>query len=89
MKLSRLSQLLLSTGLLATQIGAHAADAYYRFPAIRGDAVVFTAEGDLWKTGAQGGAAQRLTTHAAAETNAAISHDGRWVAFTGDRKSVV
>ncbi|MDR7052135.1 tricorn protease [Duganella sp. 3397] len=83
MNLSRLSLCLLSVGLLAAHISSHAAEAYYRFPAIRGDAVVFTAEGDLWKTGAQGGAAQRLTTHAAAETNAAISHDGRWVAFTG------
>jgi tricorn protease len=71
--------LLLSAGLLNV---AHAADAYYRFPAIRGDAVVFTAEGDLWRTGAHGGPAQRLTTHPAAETNAAISHDGRWIAFS-------
>jgi len=84
MNLSRLSQLLLSAGLLAAAIpAAHAADAYYRFPAIRGDAVVFTAEGDLWKANVQGGPAQRLTTHPAAETNAAISHDGQQVAFTG------
>ncbi|HWW71810.1 MAG TPA: peptidase S41, partial [Duganella sp.] len=72
---------LMSAGLLAGQ-AAFAADAYYRFPAIRGDAVVFTAEGDLWKTGAQGGQAQRLTTHPAAETNAAISYDGLWIAFS-------
>jgi tricorn protease len=71
--------MLLSAGVLSS---AQAADAYYRYPAIRGDAVVFTAEGDLWKTGAHGGQAQRLTTHPSAETNAAISHDGRWVAFS-------
>jgi tricorn protease len=74
---------LLACALLA--ISAHVAaapNAYLRFPAIRGDVVVFTAEGDLWKTGAAGGAAQRLTTHAAAETNAAISHDGKWIAFS-------
>jgi tricorn protease len=65
-----------------TAAAAQAADAYYRFPAIRGDAVVFTAEGDLWKTGAQGGPAQRLTTHPAAETNAAMSYDGKWIAFS-------
>jgi len=76
-----LALILMSAGLLAGQ-AAFAADAYYRFPAIRGDAVVFTAEGDLWKTGAQGGQAQRLTTHPAAETNAAISYDGRWIAFS-------
>ena len=80
MNLSRpLALLLLSAGLLST---VHAADAYYRYPAIRGDAVVFTAEGDLWKTSVHGGQAQRLTTHPSAETNAAISHDGRWVAFS-------
>ena len=42
-----------------------------------------SAEGDLWRTAAQGGPAQRLTTHAAAETHAAISPDGKWVAFAG------
>ncbi|MYM65247.1 PDZ domain-containing protein [Pseudoduganella sp. FT55W] len=71
--------MLMSAGLLSS---AMAAEAYYRYPAIRGDNVVFTAEGDLWKTSAHGGAAQRLTTHPAAETNAAISRDGKWVAFS-------
>lgn len=55
---------------------------YYRTPAIRGDTVVFTAEGDLWKVGAEGGTASRLTTHPSLETNPAISPDGKWVAFT-------
>jgi tricorn protease len=36
----------------------------------------------LWKTGAHGGKAQRLTTHPASETHAAISHDGKFVAFS-------
>lgn len=78
-----LVRLLFAAGLLGTAVHAAAADPYLRYPAIRGDSVVFTAEGDLWRTGSQGGPAQRLTTHAAAETNAAISPDGRWVAFTG------
>ncbi|MES2129300.1 MAG: S41 family peptidase [Pseudomonadota bacterium] len=73
---------MLAAGLLGASASA-LADAYFRFPAIRGDTVVFTAEGDLWKTSATGGMAQRLTTHAAAETNAALSHDGKWIAFTG------
>ncbi|MDI1248645.1 MAG: hypothetical protein PSV13_07145, partial [Lacunisphaera sp.] len=55
---------------------------YYRFPAIHGDSIVFTAEGDLWRAPAAGGPAQRLTTHPGLESNAAISPDGRWVAFS-------
>ncbi|MDB5793197.1 MAG: peptidase [Massilia sp.] len=64
-------------------IGNHAAaaDPYFRFPAVRGDTVVFTAEGDLWRTTTAGGKATRLTTHPSAETHAAISHDGKLVAF--------
>lgn len=65
---------------------AHAADAgtlgYYRFPSVRGNTVVFTAEGDLWKVGLEGGVAQRLTSHLGEESRAAISPDGRWVAFS-------
>lgn len=55
---------------------------YLRWPAIHGDTVVFTAEGDLWSVAATGGAARRLTTHAAEESRAAISPDGRWLAFS-------
>ncbi|MBX3120468.1 MAG: PD40 domain-containing protein [Fimbriimonadaceae bacterium] len=55
---------------------------YYRFPTIHGDTVVFTSEGDLWRVSASGGMAQRLTTHLNAETSAAISPDGKLVAFS-------
>lgn len=55
---------------------------YYRFPSIHGDSVVFSAEGDLWWTGRQGGIANRLTTHPAEETHPAISPDGRTLAFS-------
>lgn len=55
---------------------------YLRWPSVHGDTVVFTAEGDLWSVAAGGGAARRLTTHAAAESRAAISPDGRWLAFS-------
>ena len=55
---------------------------YYRNPAIHGDTVVFTAEGDLWKVSTKGGIAQRLTTHPGMENHPAISPDGKWVAFS-------
>ncbi len=57
---------------------------YYRFPAIHGDLVIFTAEGDLWTAGVQGGAAHRLTSHPGMEAHAAISPDGRTVAFSAE-----
>ncbi|MCY7389665.1 MAG: PDZ domain-containing protein, partial [Burkholderiales bacterium] len=66
----------------ATLATGHAAEGYYRQPAISNDSIVFVAEGDLWRTALVGGAAQRLTTNLAAESSPAISHDGKWIAFT-------
>ena len=40
---------LLSLTLLAASASALATQGYYRSPAIHGDTIVFTAEGDLWK----------------------------------------
>ncbi|MET0981736.1 MAG: PDZ domain-containing protein, partial [Telluria sp.] len=71
--------LALSLALIGGQ--AAAVDPYFRFPAVRGDTIVFTAEGDLWRTTTSGGEATRLTTHPSSETHAAISQDGKSVAF--------
>jgi tricorn protease-like protein len=49
---------------------------YYRFPAIRGSTLVFTAEGDLWTVGTEGGIARRITSHPGVESYASISPDG-------------
>jgi tricorn protease len=57
---------------------------YFRYPAIHNETVVFTAEGDLWRGSIEGGVAQRLTTHPATEAFAAISPDGKLVAFTAE-----
>ena len=76
---------LLAIWLLLT--GALLADGpagYYRYPAIHGSTIVFTAEGDLWKVGIQGGLAQRLTSHPGTEAYAALSPDGATVAFTAE-----
>jgi tricorn protease len=67
----------------AGAVPAFAADSgYFRFPALAGDQVFFTAEGDLWSAPLGGGRAARLTTHAAEETNAVVSPDGKSLAFT-------
>ena len=84
MRLPRL--FLLGILLVGTSLTPRAAEpqfGYFRFPTLNGDTVVFTAEGDLWKTTLSGGVAERLTAHPGAETNAAISPDGSWVAYTG------
>lgn len=70
--------------ILPALIAAGPSRGYYRFPAIHENTVVFTAEGDLWKVGLQGGAATRLTTHLGEESHAAISPDGNTIAFTAE-----
>lgn len=70
--------LIISSAAMATP-----GEGYYRYPAIYNNTIIFTSEGDLWKVSADGGMATRLTTHSDSETDAAISPDGKWVAFTG------
>jgi tricorn protease len=55
---------------------------YYRFPALAGDTVIFTAEGDLWRAPVAGGMAQRLTSHPGEESRPAVSPDGKMLAFS-------
>jgi tricorn protease len=70
--------------LLVLSSQVFAKQGYYRFPALHNDTLVFTAEGDLWKAPVGVGYAQRLTTHPAEETQAAISNDGSQVAFVAN-----
>ncbi len=48
-----------------------------------GQTVVFSFEGDLWKSAVNNGEAVRLTAMQGYESNARISPDGKWLAFTG------
>lgn len=68
---------LASTALSAQQKG------YYRTPAIYGNTVIFTAEGDLWKYEISTHNTSRITTHQGVEMNPAISPDGKQIAFMG------
>src|SRR5689334_23228109 len=72
----------LSLAAAAPLAGQQPALGYYRFPAIAGNTIVFTAEGDLWRVPASGGVAQRLTSAQGEESHAAISPDGQTVAFS-------
>ena len=75
---------MLSLLLTALTLAAQSPSGYYRLPALHGDTIVFTAEGDLWRVEAGGGVAQRLTTHPGSETHAAISPDGLTLAFSAE-----
>ncbi|MBK5254659.1 MAG: PD40 domain-containing protein, partial [Vicinamibacteria bacterium] len=55
---------------------------FYRSPTLRGNAIVFAAEGDLWAVSTEGGLARRLTSHPAQESDPTLSPDGKTVAFT-------
>lgn len=59
-------------------------EGYYQHPNVRGNQIVFCAEGDVWTVPLEGGLARRLTTHAEQETNPAISPDGQTVAYTAN-----
>lgn len=62
---------------------------YYRFPALSGDTVIFSAEGDLWSVSSKGGPARRLTSSPGQETHAAISPDGKTLAFSAEYEGPV
>ncbi|QJE95594.1 S41 family peptidase [Luteolibacter luteus] len=80
--LFRASSVRLALLLAASASPLHAAPGFFRGPALHGDTIVFTAEGDLWKAPVKGGAAQRLTSHPGIENSATISRDGTQVAFS-------
>ncbi|MBS1621738.1 MAG: PD40 domain-containing protein [Bacteroidetes bacterium] len=48
-----------------------------------GQTVIFSFEGDLWKTNIKEGGATRITAMQGYETDPRVSPDGKWIAFTG------
>jgi tricorn protease len=60
---------------------SQARNGYYRYPAVHGDTVVFTSEGDLWSVDIHGGNPRRLTSNSGIETKPSISADGQTIAF--------
>ncbi len=70
--------------LFALAFSAQGAEPFLRRPAIHGDTIAFTSEGDLWIASLRDGDARRLTTHEGAETSPLFSPDGTRIAFTGE-----
>ncbi len=54
-----------------------------RFPTIHGNQIVFTYAGDLYTVPTSGGIARKLTNDVGFEMFPRFSHDGKWIAFTG------
>ena len=84
----RRGAMVLAVGSMSA-LALHASDdaagraGYYREPALHGDTLIFTSEGDLWTVNVHGGAAHRLTSAPGQERAATISPDGKTVAFLG------
>jgi tricorn protease len=75
--------LVLAVLVVATSAFAGVPGRFMWYPDIRGDAIVFSYEGDLWSVSAAGGTAKRLTSHPGTEDAPKISPDGKTIAFSG------
>ncbi|QGW27086.1 S41 family peptidase [Phnomibacter ginsenosidimutans] len=73
--------LLFASQVLAQNNSAH----FMAYPSLTpdGQTILFSYEGDIWSVPAAGGTAVRLTAMPGYETNARVSPDGKWLAFTG------
>jgi len=58
---------------------------YLRFPSVAGDLLSFVADDDVWIGSVADPLARRLTSDHTPASNARLSPDGAWVAYTGRR----
>lgn len=80
-KLLTLAALLISTQLIAQDPPVY----FLSNPCLTpdGQTVIFSFEGDLWRSPIKDGQATRLTAMQGYETSPRVSPDGKWIAFSG------
>ena len=86
--MKKLYLILLSTFFIQNLAGAQSQEVYFAsYPTLTpdGKTVIFSYEGDLWKTSLNGSAAVRLTAMPGEETSPRVSPDGRWLAFSSNQ----
>ncbi len=76
-----LALLALAAAALAAGPAPAAPARFLTYPEVRGETVVFSYEGDLFRVPLAGGVAVRLTTHPGTEDSPRLSPDGKWIAF--------
>lgn len=71
----------------ATMVKAQDQTYFAAYPSLTPDAqqIIFSYDGDIWKVPTKGGLASRLTAMPGDETNAKVSPDGKWLAFTSNQ----
>ncbi len=78
----KLIGLILFMALGFSQALSQGFEGYYQYPDIHQNTIVFSAEGNIWRVSAEGGLAQRLTTHAEEERFPILSPDGKTLAYS-------
>src|SRR5450631_4595833 len=69
---------------ISTALAAPGAIHLVQKPAMNKTEIVFSYAGDLWRVSREGGVATRLTSGPGFESDAAISPDGKTLAFSGE-----
>ena len=86
--MKKLYLILLSAFLVPNLTKAQSKEVYFAsHPTLTpdGKTVIFSYEGDLWKTDLNSTAAVRLTAMPGEETHARVSPDGKWLAFSANQ----
>src|SRR6201986_2496546 len=86
--MKKLYLLLFSILLCQTLVKAQGKEVYFAsYPTLTpdGKTVIFSYEGDLWKTDLNNSVAVRLTAMQGEETSPHVSPDGKWLAFSSNQ----